>query len=458
MIRITDFQASLYGSGVSEIIDRNHIVDATFQQNMFWEGKTVVKGLASLTFLDVEENYNIVNPASAFKDLKAYDNVKLSGFCVLADDDNNTKKISFDNWFLKEIEFSKSTKMATLYFEDVLGKFDKMFYDGYGLVKPATISGYYWRVVNANPYRKFPAGVGKPFLFEGTSSNTGNLWCAIKEDTFFNVLSRMSEALGVVLWADMTGGIMADWITLENLYMAGDRIFPNQEVEMEDVLDVGAVIIGSLGMPSAGIRYDFDGGQIVEERIVGNSHRFTSAQLNKTMEVRVPVDSSLFIKQYYPDKYNPIGYMYLDVDESGKASCYFGGSSVYYYIIPTQANAMLKYSGVVKGVIPLTEIVPLNQYIDEVESTDSTLTLDYPILQTNQMIYDAYNRYKNSPFRKKHIKVTVQPSRLDEVPSYPCKFRVKNPDNSVAYDTILHGIRHRFSEGVYSYDAFCVLV
>jgi len=150
--------------------------------------------------------------------------------------------------------------------------------------------------------------------------------------------------------------------------------------------------------------------------------------------------------------------MFLDVDETGVASCYYGGGAVFYYIIPTQVNSLMIYSGTVEGIIPITEEVPLNQYIDEVSTVDPTLTLDFPILQNKDLIEATYLRYKNSPFRKKHIEISVIPSRLDEIAPYPCKFKVMNEDNSVAYDTILHGIRHNFKEGGYSYDAFCVLV
>jgi len=46
-----------------------------------------------------------------------------------------------------------------------------MTYEGYGLVKPVTVSGYYWRILNGNPYKAFPQMVSKPFLFEGTEEN-----------------------------------------------------------------------------------------------------------------------------------------------------------------------------------------------------------------------------------------------------------------------------------------------
>jgi len=458
MIAITDFYGRLYGSGISETLDADDILEAQFMQNMFWEGRTVVKGTGYIKILDYEEKYNIVNPKSSFATLKSYEDVKLNGYFILKDENDNTKRIDFDRWFLKEIEFSKVNKVATLHFEDVLGKFDRMTYEGYGLVKPVTVSGYYWRILNGNPYKAFPQMVSKPFLFEGTEENAGDLWCALKQGTYFSILSSLSQSVGAVLWANLKGEIMADWVTLENLYMSGDYIFPNQQVDVNSVTDVRAVVIGGLGIPSLAVKYDFDNGEKVTIRLKGRTPRFTQQQLYKTMEVMVPVDNKLFIKEYRPDKYNPTGYMFLDVDETGVASCYYGGGAVFYYIIPTQVDSLMMYSGTVEGIIPITEEVPLNQYIDEVSTVDPTLTLDFPILQNKDLIETTYLRYKNSPFRKKHIEISVIPSRLDEIAPYPCKFKVMNEDNSVAYDTILHGIRHKFKEGGYSYDAFCVLV
>jgi len=284
------------------------------------------------------------------------------------------------------------------------------------------------------------------------------LWCALKQGTYFSILSSLSQSVGAVLWANLKGEIMADWVTLENLYMSGDYIFPNQQVDINSVTDVRSVVIGGLGIPSSAIRYDFNSGERVSITIKGRTPHFTESQLNKTMEVMVPVDRDVFIQYYRPDKYNPTGYMYLDVDETGNASCYYGGGSIFYYIIPTTVNSLMIFSGTVDGIKPVKEEVPLNQYIDEVSAVDPALTLDFPILQNKDLIETTYLRYKNSPFRKKHIEISVIPSRLDEIAPYPCKFKIMNEDNTVAYDTILHGIRHKFKEGGYSYDAFCVLV
>jgi len=66
-----------------------------------------------------------------------------------------------------------------------------------------------------------------------------------------------------VLWANLKGEIMADWVTLENLYMSGDYIFPNQQVDVNSVTDVRAVVIGGLGIPSLAVKYDFDNGEKV---------------------------------------------------------------------------------------------------------------------------------------------------------------------------------------------------
>jgi len=80
MIAITDFYGRLYGSGISETLDADDILEAQFMQNMFWEGRTVVKGTGYIKILDYEEKYNIVNPKSSFATLKSYEDVKLDGY------------------------------------------------------------------------------------------------------------------------------------------------------------------------------------------------------------------------------------------------------------------------------------------------------------------------------------------------------------------------------------------
>jgi len=52
MIAITDFYGRLDGSGISETLDANDILEAQFMQNMFWDGRTVVKGTGYVKILD----------------------------------------------------------------------------------------------------------------------------------------------------------------------------------------------------------------------------------------------------------------------------------------------------------------------------------------------------------------------------------------------------------------------
>jgi len=55
MIAITDCYGRLYGSGISDTLDADDLLEAQFMQNMFWEGRTVVKGTGYVKILDYAE-------------------------------------------------------------------------------------------------------------------------------------------------------------------------------------------------------------------------------------------------------------------------------------------------------------------------------------------------------------------------------------------------------------------